>query len=72
MFKGQDWEEVGGTGGGWKGSVPRPGQIQLVYDTILRPDMVQMSETARPVVLLELTVPWEDRMEEASTRKRAK
>ena len=35
--------------------------------TTLRPDMVLVSET-----LLELTVPWEDRMEEAFERKRAK
>ena len=40
--------------------------------TTLRPDMVLVSETTRQVVLLELTVPWEDRMEEAFERKRAK
>lgn len=40
--------------------------------TTLRPDMVLVSETSRQVVLLELTVPWEDRMEEAFERKRAK
>ncbi|KAI4871602.1 hypothetical protein NFI96_006464 [Prochilodus magdalenae] len=34
--------------------------------------MVLMSETTRQVVLLELTVPWEDRTEEAYERKRAK
>lgn len=34
--------------------------------------MVLVSETPRQVDLLELTVPWEDRMEEASERKRAK
>lgn len=39
--------------------------------TTLRPDMVLMSET-RQVVLLELTVPWEDWMEEPFERKRAK
>lgn len=34
--------------------------------------MVLVSETTRQVVLLELTVLWEDRMEEAFERKRAK
>ncbi|XP_056127556.1 uncharacterized protein LOC130105540 [Rhinichthys klamathensis goyatoka] len=40
--------------------------------TSLRPDMVLMSAASKQVVLLELTVPWEDRMEEAQERKRAK
>ncbi|XP_075343502.1 uncharacterized protein LOC142401936 [Odontesthes bonariensis] len=40
--------------------------------TTLRPDMVLVLETTRQVVLLELTVPWEDRIEEAFERKRAK
>lgn len=39
--------------------------------TMLRPDMVLMSQISRQVVLLELTVPWEDRMEEVYKRKRA-
>ncbi|XP_015234767.1 PREDICTED: uncharacterized protein LOC107087608 [Cyprinodon variegatus] len=38
----------------------------------LRPDMVLSSTSTRQVVLLELTVPWEDRIEEAQERKRAK
>ncbi|KAK0144687.1 hypothetical protein N1851_016943 [Merluccius polli] len=40
--------------------------------TTLRPDLVLLSESTRQVVLLELTVPWEDRMEEVFERKRAK
>ncbi|XP_038147774.1 uncharacterized protein LOC119787807 [Cyprinodon tularosa] len=40
--------------------------------TTLRPDMVLSSNSTRQVVLLELTVPWEDRIEEAQERKRAK
>ncbi|XP_039504261.1 uncharacterized protein LOC120460516 [Pimephales promelas] len=40
--------------------------------TTLRPDMVLMSAASKQVVLLELTVPWEERMEEAQERKRAK
>lgn len=39
---------------------------------MLRPDIVLVSEITRQVALLELTVPWEDRMEEAFERKRAK
>lgn len=40
--------------------------------TTLRPDVSLLSETTGQVVLLELTVPWEDRMEEAFEGKRAK
>ncbi len=40
--------------------------------TTLRPDMVLFSESSRQVVLLELTVPWEVRTEEAFEQKRAK
>lgn len=40
--------------------------------TTLRPDIVLVSETTRQVVMLKLTVPWEDRMEKAFERKRAK
>ncbi|XP_063080140.1 uncharacterized protein LOC134470047 [Engraulis encrasicolus] len=43
-----------------------------IASTTLRPDMVLTSTSSRQVVLLELTVPWEDRMEEAQERKRAK
>ena len=37
--------------------------------TTLRPDMVLVSESTKQVVLLELTVPWEDHLEEAFERK---
>ncbi|CAJ1075238.1 LOW QUALITY PROTEIN: uncharacterized protein LOC109089580 [Xyrichtys novacula] len=40
--------------------------------TSLRPDMVLVSASSKQVVLLELTVPWEDRVEEAQERKRAR
>ncbi|XP_049337547.1 uncharacterized protein LOC125802987 [Astyanax mexicanus] len=40
--------------------------------TSLRPDLVLTSESTKQVVLLELTVPWEDRLEEAHERKKAK
>lgn len=38
----------------------------------MRPDMLLISETSKQIVLLELTIPWEDRIEEANERKRAK
>ncbi|VDI13370.1 Hypothetical predicted protein [Mytilus galloprovincialis] len=40
--------------------------------TSLRPDIVIWSPGTRQAVLLELTVPWEDRIEEAYERKMAK
>lgn len=43
-----------------------------IATTSLRPDMVLTSESTKQVVLLELTVPWEDRIDEANERKRAK
>lgn len=43
-----------------------------IAETSLGPEIVLVSETSRQVVLLELTVHWEDGMEEAYERKRAK
>ncbi|XP_062283087.1 uncharacterized protein LOC133987658 [Scomber scombrus] len=40
--------------------------------TTLRPDIVLVSESTKQAVLLELTVPWEDRLEEAFERKLSK
>ncbi|XP_067284127.1 uncharacterized protein [Pseudorasbora parva] len=45
---------------------------EAVATSTLRPDMLLISETSKQIVLLELTVPWEDRIEEANERKRAK
>ncbi|XP_073720025.1 uncharacterized protein [Misgurnus anguillicaudatus] len=45
---------------------------QHVVNTSLRPDIVLVSEATKNLVMLELTVPWEDQMEEAFERKRAK
>ena len=39
--------------------------------TKLRPDMVLISEALKQTVLLDLTVPWEDLIEEVNDRKRA-
>lgn len=38
----------------------------------LRPDIILVSEVRRQLILLELTVPWGERMEEAQEKKRAK
>lgn len=43
-----------------------------ITSTRLRPDMIIMSESTKQLIMLELTVPWEERMEEANERKRAK
>ena len=40
--------------------------------TMLRPDVVILSRTARIVIMGELTVPWEDNVEEAHDRKKEK
>ena len=40
--------------------------------TNLRPDIVLLSQKAKTVVMIELTVPWEDFIEEANERKRLK
>ena len=45
-----------------------PGHI---VETTLRPDIVLFSDSTKQVVLLELIVPWEERMEEANERKDA-
>ncbi|KAI2661305.1 Glutamyl-tRNA(Gln) amidotransferase subunit A [Labeo rohita] len=45
---------------------------ETIATTTLRPDMVLFSESSRQMVLLELTKPWKDRMEESFKRKRAK
>ena len=45
-----------------------PGIVQ----TNLRPDIVLWSETGKKLVVIELTVPWETRCEEAYERKKAK
>ena len=40
-----------------------------ITHTCLRPDIVLWSKGTKQVVLIELTVPWEERMEEAHERK---
>ena len=43
-----------------------------VVQTSLRPDIVLWSEVSRKIIMIELTVPWEDACEEAHERKSAK
>ena len=43
-----------------------------IVPTNLRPDMVLWSATMKKIVIVELTVPWEERCGEANERKRAK
>ena len=38
----------------------------------LRPDIILVSEATKQLFLLELTVPWEERIEDAQERKREK
>jgi len=45
-----------------------PGIVQ----TNLRPGIILWSETRKKLIMIELTVPWETRCEEASERKKAK
>ncbi|KAL1276035.1 hypothetical protein QQF64_035658 [Cirrhinus molitorella] len=44
-------------------------QRRILALTSLRPDIVLWSRGTKQVVLIELTVPWEERMEEAYERK---
>ena len=43
-----------------------------IVTTTLRPDMVIRSDSTRVVILIELTVPWEDRIDEAHETKASK
>ncbi|RXN22630.1 reverse transcriptase [Labeo rohita] len=50
----------------WKLQVDLGRQLKFpeyILSTSLRPDMVITSDASKQVVLVELTVPWEDRME---------
>ena len=44
----------------------------MIAVTNYRPDIVLWSQSTRQVILVELTVPWDDRMEEAFESKKAK
>lgn len=79
---GQKANHLGNSSGGllasardWRLQVDLGRQLRFpanIATTSLRPDLVLTSESTKQVVLLELTVPWEDRIDEANERKRAK
>ena len=58
----------------WEMSVDLDGKLVFpdVVETNLRPDIVIWSKAAKKIILVELTVPWEERIQEAYERKRAK
>ena len=59
----------------WKVQVDIGKQLSIprnIVDTNLRPDMIITSESTKCIVLIELTVPWEDRIDEAHELKRSK
>lgn len=59
----------------WVMSVDLERQLKIpphITKTSLRPDIILVSEATKQLVLLELTVPWEERMEEVQERKREK
>ncbi len=45
---------------------------QHIVRTTLRPDILLVSEEMKNIILMELTVPWEDHLDEAHERKRTK
>ncbi|XP_030008310.1 uncharacterized protein LOC115431800 [Sphaeramia orbicularis] len=58
----------------WEMKVDLGGRLQFpkVVQTALRPDVVLWSEEAEKIILIELTVPWEEGCEEAFERKSGK
>ncbi|KAI2663059.1 hypothetical protein H4Q32_002088 [Labeo rohita] len=59
----------------WQLEVDLDKQLKIpsrITSTRLRPDMIIVSKSTKQLIILELTVPWEERMEEANERKRAK
>ena len=47
-------------------------QFPEVVHTTLRPDIVLSSKKTKKIVIIELTVPWEERCSQANERKKAK
>lgn len=64
-----------GTAGDWQLKADLNGRMQFppeVAVTNQRPDIVVWSLSTKQAILVELTVPWEERMEEAYERKKSK
>lgn len=60
---------------GWDMEVDLGRKLQFpkeVLSTTLRPDIIMWSLEGKKIILVELTVPWEEGCEEAAERKRAK
>ena len=65
------WEMQADVGG--KDHLPKRGFNEAcLLTTTIRPDIVLWSRISRHVILVELTVPWKSRLEEAHKRKLAK
>ena len=65
LNKAQDWE--------MHVDIGRKLQIpQEIVNTTLRPDLLLVSKRVKCLLMLELTVPWESRIDEAHERKRLK
>lgn len=47
-------------------------QFPKVIQTTLRPDVVLWSEEAKKIILIKLTVPWEEQSDQAFERKSAR
>ena len=63
------------TAADWQLSADLRGHIPIPQDvlcTTLRPDIVMWSASTKQLVMIELTVPWEERIEDAYERKKAK
>lgn len=59
----------------WQLSVDLEKQLrfpQHIVRSALRPDILLVSESTKNIIIMELTVPWEDRLGEAHERKRTK
>lgn len=59
----------------WKLSVDLEKQLkfpQHIVSTTMRPDIILVSESTKSIIIMELTVPWEDRLGEAHERKMTK
>ncbi|KAJ7995782.1 hypothetical protein DPEC_G00248160 [Dallia pectoralis] len=74
---GKEYRHLGilGTADDWEMRVDLGRQLKFpekIAVTSLRPDIVLWSQTTRQVALIELTVPWEERIEEAHERKLGK
>ncbi len=63
------------SGSEWNMRVDLGRQLQFpreIVETSLRPDLIMWSEPCKTILLVELTVPWEEGMEAANERKCAK